>query len=395
MATTYTGSATATESGDTAPAPEKVPVINVPTAGDLLTVSSVLSAFKSLANHVSFLLFPKAKSTDWVKSILNFYSALGHKRHRIDHMGFPAGQIQHWRESWGAGGVGGGGGGAGIVGPTGTFGPVDLAAPAFTDVAAALNDLSTNLGVAAVAANLGAVQSALGSCAGNALAATSALSVVQGLTRWRVKTKKTTGTSSVGRIHADALSDSLHSYITLQCGDTSGDYVSLFSTTDVSFTDDANWYVEWPLKLSAADLVKLTAFVGVALEGGVPPFDGSPPVHYAGFSLAPGGGNWQYSNRGGGSAVSASTGVAASTNRVRMRVEMHGATVADNTTRAIRFYINGALVGTITADIPGSSNQVSLHFSLQNTTGGAHGLSNPLNIGPVAFSSNLFPSDVL
>src|SRR6185436_13598067 len=91
------------EINDTASAPEKVPVLNIPIAGELVTVSSMLSALKNLANHVSFLLFPKAKLNDWANGIVNFYHAGGHRRFRVDHLGFPMGRIVRWNEDWAQG----------------------------------------------------------------------------------------------------------------------------------------------------------------------------------------------------------------------------------------------------------------------------------------------------
>jgi len=386
MPTTYTGDPTATEAPDVAPEPETAIVINIPIATEGRTVSSIQQGFKNLTNQASWLKKPKAKSADYAGGIMAYRTALGHRRFRVDHMALPSGKIQHWREHWPLS--------AGGIAATGTVGPIDITTAAYQTVVDKLTLLSQDLGAASLGADLTAVKGSLGTASGHALDAATALAALRGTTRWQVQTKKTTGTSSVTRIAADAIMDSCESYMTLQCGNTTGDFATLFAAADAVWTDSLSFRLEWDLKLEAADLVKLTAAAGFALESGVSPFDSSPPVHYAVFSLAPGAGDWMCSYRGGGSAQSASSGVAASTSRVRMRIEFHGATVADNTTRTVRFLINGAVVGTFTSDIPTSAARAAAHFSLINTGSGASGLTNPLNVGVVDFASNLYPSDV-
>ncbi len=100
--------------------------------------------------------------------------------------------------------------------------------------------------------------------------------------------------------------------------------------------------------------------------------------------------NWKLV-AGDGTALSAvvDTGVSVATStHYKMRLEYLGSGVADDSTNAVRAYINGALVGTVTTNLPGlggTYDPMSPFFSMARDSGSA---ARAVNIGQMRLTVN-------
>jgi hypothetical protein len=392
MPTDYAGDPTAADTPDIAPEPEKVVHVNIPIATEGRTVSSIQQAFKALANNITWLFKPKAKSGAFAGLIMAFRTALGHKRFIIDHLGLPMGRIDSWREDWAAGvDV------SGSAGPVDTTGnPIAYDADIVSSLVAAGNALNT-AGADSAMVTASAVAAAQLVIAGAALnTAATNIAGLQGHGEWRARTVDSgAGSSEVLFLGPDTAVQPLHRYVKLAAADTAADLAILYRKSSCFFDAGVTPAMEWEAKLSAASTVKSTISMGLVLENGLATGagGGTDASDFAVFQLAPGATNWTCSRRSAGGAVAATTSaVAATTNWTRFRLEFHGATVADDAAVALRFYIDGTLVQTFTTTIPSSTVKLSPHFGVVTTTAGSGGAV--LFVGPVRWGHNLYPSDV-
>jgi hypothetical protein len=102
MPTPYTGNPLASEAPGGAPEPEGAPLIVLPADADPPNASTFIQAYKALADWVAFSLKPRAKTGNWTDAITKWRDAAGRKRFGIDHLGFPGGQLNRWRQGWDA-----------------------------------------------------------------------------------------------------------------------------------------------------------------------------------------------------------------------------------------------------------------------------------------------------
>lgn len=80
--------------------------------------------------------------------------------------------------------------------------------------------------------------------------------------------------------------------------------------------------------------------------------------------------NWQARTCDGASTTTVDTGVAPTSNVTQLlRVEWHGSGVADNSTSAFRFYIDDALVATITSTLPAATTTLHVAFGAEGSVG--------------------------
>lgn len=383
MPTTYTGSPTGAATPDIAPEPETAVQVNIPIATEGRTVSSIDQAFKALANQISWLKKVQAKASDWAKWIFAFRSAAGHKRFIVDHFGLPSGRIQDWREGWSTGGS-----------ISGTVGPVDINRDAWTNLWTDLESTGADLSAASTGADLAAVKTQLGNAANHIVSAASRLRNMTGMSPWRGKTLQTSGASFVIINAPDPTGPTArHRYAALGAGDTLNDFAYLYRVRNANFDDALTPVLEWEMQLESATMgSKLVLEAGFATENAVPTPYGTAN-DFACFEKTISG-NWFARTAAGGVVTGTDTGVAATTAWTRFRIELAGLTAADDGVRAVRFYINGALVATNLTNLPANTAALGPHFSVTNYQGGAHGLSIPVRVGPSHFGSNIYGSDV-
>lgn len=385
MPTSYTGVATATQAPSGPPAPGGAPVVSMPNDGESENAASVYQMTKVLADFIAWLFSPRARASQWAESIMRFRNALLHTRFHVDHLGLPAGRIQHWREMWEIDGFAGG-----------TVGPVSITNNAFSTVVAKLRLLTADLGAASLGADLTAVKGQLGIASGHCDDVADALEAMQGLGEWYFRTVQTSGgASGIELLDPGSVYSTRHRVVGFFVGATVGDYAMLYRLPQVTYDPDLTYFMDWEMALSAADLQTLTVDAGFSLPNALAAAGGAS--NYAVFEGGPGTGNWFARRRsGGGSQVGDDTGVAMATGWHRFRLEFHGENATDNATRSLRFYIDGTLRTTATTTIPAATALVSPHFCITNT-GGAHTLTAtaPLRIGPVTFGSNIYAADVV
>lgn len=391
MPTTYTGDPTGAATPDVAPEPETAVVVNIPIATEGRTVSSIDQAFKALANQISWLKKVKAKASAWAGLIWATRTSLGHRRAGFDHLGLPGGQIVNWIEDWSGG-----------VGLTGNGGPVDIKGVTVDfnnaySLATYLSVAGGNLNLAAAETTWNATTQAKIGFAGAALVSAGPLITAAAAGgKWLLKSVFTSGTGIVSFGDPSAAVTPSHRFLYIIPGDTLNDYGYIYQRGACQYSDALSFAIQFPVKLESATMgTKCGVHLGWCTPGNLPNQLGpGTAADYAVFYLAATG-NWFAATRGSaGTPTTTDTGVAPSTTETRFRIEFHGATVADNTTRAVRFYINGTLVATHTTNLPVSTALAAAHFSCINYQGGAHSLAVPVAVGPTAFAQNLFGSDV-
>lgn len=392
MPTNYTGLKTNTQSPSPTPNPAVSPVLSLPVDGDPENAASIAQALKALADLEDWLTKPQAKSADWATPLMQFRSALGHTRALIDHLGLPGGRIIQWDEAWEASTVGS------VSGTVSPAVPLLGSVPVVHDTtfASYLTNLASHLTDASTAADLAAVQVALGQ-------AGSAVSLAVGRylagtmnSRWWMKGQQTSGIGYALPLFMAAVLRTR--FLSVECGDNGGtDYTLVYRPANCLFDDNLSFALEWELDLAAANIPGRAVYVGFSDEGLAPPSGGSA-TNFAVFELDHAG-NWLCSHGGSGGFVSVDSGVAGSIGLTRFRIEFHGATVADNGVRTLRYYINGVQKGgDITTLLPDATAGASAQIAVVNTNGGASGFSappGPIQVGPMRFRGSIYPADVI
>lgn len=392
MPTNYTGNQGATQAPSGRPRSDANPIVVIPIDGEPENVASFTQALEVLADYAAWLTKPRAISTSFAEPIIRHRSAAGHTRGFIDHFGFPNGRIVQWDETWP--GAIGFNTISGVQGPFGIDGPRAFSSNAALD---ALTLARTALQSAGAAANFAAAQPFLigaGDGIRDALIASAADGPIPG--PWRIKTNLTTfavGVSRVGFFGPDATTP-LHRWVGMEAGDTAGDYAELYRQTQMSYSNDLAFALDWEMYVGAVNIPGRHVFVGMGEESYIPTPGPGPSQNYALFELGPTG-NWLCSCAGAGVAGGANSGVAAVVGWHRFRIEFHGANVAEDGVRALRYYIDGALVATVIANIPVVGSFSGAHMSILNTGGGSSGLTFPMRPGPMRYRSNIYPTDVI
>lgn len=209
-------------------------------------------------------------------------------------------------------------------------------------------------------------------------------SVYSAMPDWSYKSVNTTGTGSatMGRsVFGPA--------IALRCGDTLNDFVRL-TMMPLGVLRADNHVV-----LEASGVVPIensfTSYIAVCDD---PANDVGAATDLIGFRIT-GANTWRCVTRASGvetetdSLVTASIG---SSRPDRLRIEWSGETVADDATRAVRFYVNGALKATHTTNLPlGMGAGISIS-NLRNT---AHVGGEYLIVGPMRFRMSLSEVDTV
>jgi hypothetical protein len=100
VASNYTGNQGSTQAPSGPPTPAGNPIVSLPADGDSLNAASVAQGFKVGMDWIAWLTKPRAIASAWAQAIKIFRSGPGHQRFGIDHLGYPAGRLNHWREAW-------------------------------------------------------------------------------------------------------------------------------------------------------------------------------------------------------------------------------------------------------------------------------------------------------
>lgn len=424
MPTAYDGLYTNTQAPASAPEPEGTCKVNLPADADPPNASTYIQAYKVLADFIDFFLKgPKAKiattAAEWARSIFKFRAANGHTRSRIDHLGFRMGRVVRWEEDWSRGLDITGSIISGALGTAHDFTGVPMAydvtvATKLVLAAAALNnsagaaknlaDISADLTLAS-GGTLGDTQAALALAASNANAAAvnvnsaasnialaaAALVALTQQSPWKKRVVQTTGLSGISFVGPDT-AHPRHRYALLYAGETTGDLALLWRKAPTLWDQGLHIAMEWEAQLSAASTSKTELAAGLCREDGTH-FGASQASDYAVFVAAPGVGNWSFQRRSAsGAVVVIDTGVPLTANLTRFRLELHGATVAEDTNRSIRAYIDGTRVVDVNTSVPVATVEAAPHFATINTVGGAGGAT--MLVAAPRLGHNLYPSDV-
>jgi hypothetical protein len=172
-------------------------------------------------------------------------------------------------------------------------------------------------------------------------------------------------------------------FVRTEAANSAGDYSVAGKISNCLFHADVAVAMEW-----AAQIPSLQNYAyGMGFNtSGTFAAGGHGPI--AQFFNSGGSGNWRCHTDDGTTLNDQDSGVPIDTAKHRFRIEYHGANVDDASTQRVLFFIDGALVGNLTANMPSvpASPLASPMFILYNT-GGTGG---QLEIGPARFANNLF-----
>jgi len=201
---------------------------------------------------------------------------------------------------------------------------------------------------------------------------------------WRYKAVGTTGTaiaymapSAYGPALGVLVGRTLNDYVTVACGPFG--VLRADNHVVLEFTAVAPVYSS------------ITSHIGLCDDPSTTVAGGN---NFIGFRVG-GGGSWRCVTKSGGVETATDSAVAAAIGAARgdrLRVEWSGETVADDATRAVRFYINGTLIATHTTNLPLSSN-VGIGIGVVKTTADAN--DEYLIVGPMRFRMSLSEVDTV
>lgn len=341
MPSNYTGDPTATQAPSPPPDPAVFPIVALPVDADPPNGSTFEQAYKVLADFIAWLMAPFAKASQWAVGIMTFRTAALHTRFLVDHLGLPGGRIIDWREWWPSVKLRGGGA---------------LSDTYFDD-----------------AGNLPGWYARIVNPGGPTI----------------LMSMKPADNTIVGR----------HRYVQMNVYGAGGSGL-IWREPPCEF--QAGNHVVWEHDLELEDSTNTNKVysigIGVDDAAGVPAASqtGGTEASKIRFFYDPGSGpNWMCETRSGGTgAAPFDSGIAADDNFHRFRIEWHGENVADDAARAVRMYIDGALVFTETtmANLP-LNKQATPVITVEAS--GAGGSAASMFVGPVHFAANLWDSDVV
>lgn len=339
MPSAYDGNPVGVQAPDVAPEPEKPPKLNLPVDGDPLNVSSIYQALKTLADHVAWSLVRRAKSGVYQGGFIERWkTAIGHSRFAVDHFGFPCGQLQGFDWSW--------------VKPIST------------------SQFLNNTGPADI--------------------------LLANQPEWRFTSANSTLGLDAQSVRVDVLGigggqPGSAAFLTLRSNSQAGDYAMLTRAALGLFSLSNQITFETVAILDLGTLDARNYYVGLGTRPAGAP--SSTLQNFVGFRKLEGTANWQCVTMNGGAATVTTTGTPPSaTDLQRLRIEWDGSGVADDATSRARFYINGALVATHTANLPISQEADVILAS--NATSGASDAT-ALLIGPGRVRSNIVAIDAV
>jgi hypothetical protein len=335
MSSNYTGDPVGVQAPATAPEPETAPVAKIPADGEAANVLSISQFVKVLADHVAWLYKPRAKVSAWTQAIKQYRSARLHRRWGIDHLGFPGGQLVHWREGW----------------------------------------MSAT--------------SVSGAAASDAVA--DMLPVGSG---WYIQTTKAGAGNSKISVRAPDTIWPWSRYVKIEAADLVGDYARLWRLPQAQFTVNNALAMEWSARVDTphADVRIAMGWNALAnLAGNLTPLLGATLQFTGDYGTSTA---WTAEDSTGGGASAVTTAVVMTNTWMRFRVEWQGANVADDSVSKALFFIDGALVGTLLLNTPdGAASPWAFPvFSVERV--GATGGSATLYVSPVRYSGNIAGTDI-
>lgn len=333
MPTNYTPDPTIAQAPSAIPEPENYPTLAIPNAGEGATVSSISQFVKALGDHLAWLKKPRAKASSWAQAIMRFRNAGLHTRFAIDHLGLPGGHVIQKDILWER-----------------------------------------------------TLDSIGGTAAGTAFAA------MPDFKYFGLDTGP--GSSSASISFADFGQAALPC-LALRSAATGGDFAAVCSALLGAFKDVNHWALDF-MAAAGNGFDERDVVIGLGEYLGADP---DATQDFIGFKRIDSiNSNWHAVTRFGGlpgtvtdTGVAIATGSPFPTSWDRLRVEWHGATVADNGTRAVRFYVNGALVATHTTNLP-----IDKNFNIIVGDTHATGVANNVDfyVGPMRLRGNIFALDV-
>jgi hypothetical protein len=332
VSTTYNGNPAATQAPSSPPAPGVSPELVLPADGDADNAASVAQAFKVLADFISWLTAPFAIALAWTQEIVAWRNARLQKIYGIDHFGFPRGRLVQWDENWKA---------------------------------------SLGYGCSGVTARqVGSWRQVITSAGGSIDSPGPGVGGVGG--------------NPFGPIRAIR-------FFTDTGGSAVGQYVEQFIAQDSydGYLDD-DTVLSVDFDFVATDITHQSIMVGFAASG----LD-IDPTNAVFFRSDNSTANWQCVANSNPGSTSSDSGVAISATTIyRFRIVPVGANRSDDSTRRVLFFINDALVGNLTTNIPfGSGNQAYAPF-MRGTTLLSGGTLPNMSMAIVSYRQTTAPAGV-
>ncbi len=209
-------------------------------------------------------------------------------------------------------------------------------------------------------------------------------SVYRAMPDWSYKSVNTTGTAS-----ANMGRSAFGPAVGIRCGDTLNDYVRLTLMPLGELRADNH------VVLEASSVVPIessfTSYIAICDD---PTGDVGSAADLIGFRII-GANSWRCVTRASGVETATDSLVTASIGSARpdrLRVEWSGETVADDATRAVRFYVNGTLVATHTTNLPLA---MGAGVAISNLRNAAHVGGEYLIVGPMRMRLSLSEVDTV
>jgi hypothetical protein len=172
-------------------------------------------------------------------------------------------------------------------------------------------------------------------------------------------------------------------YARVDTGDGAGDKSLITKLPPCFFHADVALAMEWTAKIPSLQNYSIGMGFNTEISFSA---GGHGPI--AQFYNVGGSGNWRCHTDDGTTLNDQDSGEAVGTAKTRFRIEYHGANVDDAATERVLFFINGALVGNLTANMPSvPASPFASPIFIQYNTGGSGGA---LEVSPIRGANNLF-----
>lgn len=341
MPSTYTGSGIGTNDPGGAPAQYRSPQALLPIDTDPANASTFLQGYKALADWIDWLRIPTARAFQLAEAVQRWKTAAGKVRFAIDHLGFPAGQMICRDFSW-------------CSGPGAVNGGLSSTTPSTSHDAVLSTDPS-----------------------------------------WRaqIRVGSLGGSSSIELLHMTRGGNfGSHALVFLRAANGVGDYSLLTQGPHASF--EAGNHIVLEVRVAISFIHSgMTSWVGIGERVTMGSSLGMSSINdFIGFRKDSGP-NWMCVTRADAVETQSDSDVPVtriSTGTSRLRVEWHGATVADGGgVSSVRFFIDGVLIISHTSNLP-VDKQVSIIIGTSNPTGVSG--QGEIYVGPGKFRASLASS---
>lgn len=213
--------------------------------------------------------------------------------------------------------------------------------------------------------------------------AAAAYAAYRAMPEWAYKAVNVTGTARA--IMAPSL---FGAALGVLPGEALNDYCTVYRSPMGTLRADNHVTLDFTSRVPVQDI---TTYIGVCDEPGS---HLGASADFIGFRIT-GALTWECITRAGGVTTATNSGVTAAVGASRpdrLRVEWSGETVADDSTRAVRFYVNGVLRQTHTANLP-LGMLAGIGISQLRASAAAGG--DTLVVGPMRFRMSLSEVDTV